>query len=49
MICETKELLRRLNESGLLAFDNPQSEQLKSSIYINQHTGILHLIRKSDV
>jgi hypothetical protein len=29
LICETNDLLRRLNESGLLAFDNPQSEQLK--------------------
>ena len=49
MFREIEKLLRRLNESGLVASVDLWSEQLKSFNFIDQHTDAIHLLRRSDI
>jgi hypothetical protein len=49
MIYEAKQSFRRLNESGLFSFAKSQSEELKSSVLIDEHTSVLRQLGISRV
>jgi hypothetical protein len=49
MIYEAKQSLRRLNESGLVAFAKSQSEELKSFISIDKCTNMLRRLGLSSL